>query len=68
MLQILALQDVISYVLHIYFQYGKEIEKEKEEGCKSYCQMLCMRSLGSVPNFFNTIDKYYTPNDFCQFL
>ncbi len=36
MLQLLALQDVISYVLQIYFQYRKEIEREKKEGYKEY--------------------------------
>ena len=30
----------------------------------SYCQMLCMRRLGGVPNFLNTIDEFYTSNYF----
>ena len=31
---------------------------------KSYCQELCMRESGGVPDFLNTIDKFYSPNDF----
>ena len=30
----------------------------------SYCQELCMRESGGVPNFLNTIDKLYPFNDF----
>ena len=32
----------------------------------SYCQMLCMDELGGVLNFFNSIDKFYTSNDFAD--
>ncbi len=37
---------------------------EEQIHYKSYCQMLCMGSLGSDPGFFNTIDKCYSFNQF----
>ena len=44
-------RDFLSYLNHM---------KKK----LSYCQELCMRESGGVPNFLNTIDKLYSSNDF----
>jgi hypothetical protein len=33
---------------------------------KSYCQILCMKELGGVLNFFYPVDKIDSSNDFVE--
>ena len=41
-----------------------DVEVTGDNLTRSYCQELCMRRLGGVPHFLNTIVKFYSSNHF----
>ena len=41
-----------------------DVEVTGDNLTRSYCQELCMRRLGGVANFLDTIVKFHSPNHF----